>query len=110
MQPDSEPEVETFNGMVNLSGGGVYFTASRPLAMHAELLLNLVFGEPFGEIRGVVGEVVRTHESRRGEHWVGVKFVKIAPKDRDLIISFCLAEQRKILRMRVMTLAVPEAG
>lgn len=104
LQPEPRQRVESFEGVVNLSGGGIFFPVPESVKPGTELLLNLVLGDPFGEARGLVGEVVRVHETRRGQRWVGVKFTRIAPQDRDRIIAFCLAEQRKTLRLRVLTI------
>lgn len=102
---DVEDIRESFQGDVNLSGCGIYFPTQLPAHVRSKIILHIMLSEPFGELGEIIGEVVRIHRSRRQKQWIGVKFLQISTQDRDRLIAFCLAEQRRILRQRVQLIA-----
>jgi c-di-GMP-binding flagellar brake protein YcgR len=93
-----------FRGPVNLSGGGVFFSVQEEVQVKERLALELFLGAEFGGYATAVGQVVRQLPSSRGRAGLGIQFVEIAPSERDKVISFCLAEQRRLLQTRVRIL------
>jgi hypothetical protein len=93
-----------FRGPVNLSGGGIFFTVQEDVQMKERLALELFLGPEFGGCAGAIGQVVRHIQSGGGRAGLGIQFVEIEPAERDKVISFCLAEQRRLLQTRVRIL------
>jgi c-di-GMP-binding flagellar brake protein YcgR len=91
-------------GSVNLSGGGIFFITQEPVQLKEKLALELFLGREFGGYAGAVGQVVRATPAGRERTGLGIQFVEIEPPERDKIISFCLAEQRRLLQTRVRIL------
>jgi c-di-GMP-binding flagellar brake protein YcgR len=94
----------SFRGSVNLSGSGVFFSVNEEIHLKERLALELFFGSEFGGYATAVGQVVRLLPSSRNRAGLGIQFVEIAPPERDKVISFCLAEQRRLLQTRVRIL------
>ncbi len=96
-----EGEEQSISSRMNISGGGVWFPVREKLVLKESLDLELVLDPEAEIVVPAVGEVVRLTEVRKELKGVGIKFVEISSKDRDRIIAFCFAEQRKQLRDRV---------
>ena len=86
---------------INLSGNGLRFEVDQPLRIGQLLGLELRLPEVDGEVAQGVGRVVRLVDQGEGAQQVSLELVEIEETEQDKIIRFCLAEQRKQLRMRV---------
>lgn len=92
------PKIPT--ATVNLSGNGVLISTEERYS--AGDIFELEFHLP--DNTGILickGLAVRVDEKLRGGFEVAISFHDIEPEDRDRIISFCLAEQRRLLRTKV---------
>ncbi len=84
---------------VNLSGGGLRLRLAELPAMHSLVWLKL--GLPGGPPLDCLGKVV-WHGGQNSFGWeVAMQFVDLGPGQRDEIIAFCFAEQRRLLRHNV---------
>jgi len=84
---------------VNLSGGGMRLRIPDVPTMHSLIWLKLVLpGQP---VMDCLGKVVWLGGSNSAGWEVAMQFVDLAPAQRDQIIAFCLAEQRRLLRHNV---------
>ena len=84
---------------VNLSGGGMRLRIPDFPTMHSLIWLKLVLpGQP---ALNCLGKVVWLGGSTSAGWEFAVEFVDLAPVQRDQIIAFCLAEQRRLLRHNV---------
>ena len=92
----------TTQGGVNISGGGMRFPVQDKVVRGEKLGLKILL-DPEREVIECVGEVVGTYLLGR-QHSLALKFIKINSVDRDAIIAFCLAEQRRQLRIKVQVL------
>ena len=88
---------------VNISGGGLRIPISESLKEGTRLGLEIVIDSPQPAVVECVGEVVVTYEVD-GVQQVALSFVDIEDEDQDAIIAYCLAEQRKQLRLKVKVL------
>lgn len=81
---------------VNLSAGGIRFSADQPVRPHEQLELNLIL-PPFTPVR-TIAEVLRVQEGDPlgGPFKVATKFLSLSPDDRERIIRhvFCLDSAR----------------
>lgn len=90
---------------INLSGGGMRFRNSEPLAAETLLLLQLFLPGVQPRVVSTVSEVIRSTEitsslSSGPGYFVAIKFLKIGDKDREAIISYLFSEQRRELLSR----------
>jgi c-di-GMP-binding flagellar brake protein YcgR len=69
-----------------------------------KLALELFLRPDDGWTASAIGQVVRLINLGRERTGVGIQFVEIEPQERDKVISFCLAEQRRMLQTRVRIL------
>ncbi len=85
---------------VNISGSGVLLSCEEKLRMGD--MYNLEFYLPDdSEPVKCKAFVVRVDEKIRGGYEVAFHYHDIENEERDRIISFCLAEQRRLLRTKV---------
>ncbi|EAT15849.1 PilZ domain-containing protein [Desulfuromonas acetoxidans] len=96
----SNPSPKVPTATVNLSGNGVLISAEEQFT--AGDTYELEFHLPDANcLLFCKGLVVRVDEKLRGGYEVAMTYHSIEPEDRDRIISFCLAEQRRLLRTKV---------
>lgn len=83
---------------VNLSGGGIRFSADQPVHPHEQLELNLIL-PPFTPIR-TIAEVLRVQEGDPlgGPFKVAAQFLSLSPEDRERIIRHIFALDSARLR------------
>ncbi len=86
---------------VNLSGGGIRFQVSIPLTLKQPVGLEITLPGPKPVVVRCTGRVVRFDADERGHRQAAVGFSVIAQRDRERIIAYCFAEQRRVLRQRV---------
>ena len=101
---ESSPLARSIRTPVNISGGGLRLPVDDELAKGAEVGLEIVLeiGQP--RVIECVAQVVRTFHMGGGATQVALSFVDIEQEDQDAIVSYCLAEQRKQLRLKVQVL------
>ncbi|MBW6510120.1 MAG: PilZ domain-containing protein [Desulfuromonadales bacterium] len=84
---------------VNISGGGIRLPVTQKLPVGARVGFEIIIDEPAAVIEGV-GEVVAYYANGDGPS-AAFKFIGLEEEDQDAIVSFCLAEQRKQLRLKI---------
>lgn len=99
---EEEPKITTVQATVNISGGGLRLPVAEKIAKGEKLGLKFII-DPLELPIECVGEVVGSYLLGM-EISLAVKFVAIEDVDRDAIIAFCLAEQRRQLRLKVQVL------
>lgn len=84
---------------VNLSGGGMRLRIPELPVMNSLVWLKLALPDqhPFD----CLGKVVWQGEANSAGWEVAMQFLDLAPGQRDQIIAFCFAEQRRLLRHNV---------
>ena len=97
---DQSGEVFDHQGVLNISGGGVRFPIRRSFSLGQKCRIGLAFNNPHPVEVECTGEVVRAINFGK-KPYVSLKFVEIDSKDRENLISFCLAVQRETLRTKV---------
>jgi len=88
---------------VNISGGGLRIPVSESVTEGTKLGLEIVIDSPQPAVIECVGEVVMTYAVDDVQQ-VALSFANIEDEDQDAIIAYCLAEQRKQLRLKVKVL------
>ncbi len=98
------PLARSIQTPVNISGGGVRLPVDEPLPEGLKLGLELVLDGPEPRVVECVASVVRTYEGGPTGKQVALTFVDLEEEDQDAIVAYCLAEQRKQLRLKVQLL------
>ena len=99
---DHHPVAGSVKSPVNISGGGIRLPVAQKLPEGARVGFEILIDDPRAVIE-CVGEVVSCYAN--GDEMVAAfKFVGLEAEDQDAIVSFCLAEQRKQLRLKVKVL------
>ena len=88
-------------GRVNLSGGGMWFPVKDALDVRECLSMEIHLPGSPPACAFAAAEVIRMTGSDEASRGVAVKFTDIESEDRDEIIAYCFAEQRRQLRTRV---------
>ncbi len=96
----SRPSPKVPTATVNISGNGVLIAAEEKFIAGDTYELEFYLPDGKGELF-CKGLVVRVDEKLRGGYEVAMTYHSIEPEERDRIISFCLAEQRRLLRTKV---------
>ncbi len=100
---DGGEEPTTVNARVNLSAGGIRFPVRN--TYEPDQLIRLEIGLEKDRKVYCVGRVIRMLGGTGDDPLeVAIEFEKIEAEDRDLVMSFCFAEQRKHLRMKISLL------
>ena len=99
---DEDASLYTVQAAGNISGGGVRFPVAEKVPRGERLGLKIMLNVDLPLIE-CVGEVVGSYLLGR-DHSLALKFVAIENDDRDEIVAFCLAEQRRQLRLKVQVL------
>ncbi len=100
---EENPVARSVQTAVNISGGGLRLPVSEDIAPGTVLGLEIVIDSPQPRVVECQGEVVSNYENG-GDKYVALSFVNIDEEDQDAIIAYCLAEQRKQLRLKVRVL------
>lgn len=87
----------------NLSGGGLFFFANRPLPLDFKLNVRLNLEPHFSRPVIAQARVVRVEEKQYHENLFGIalRFMNIREGDRDKIIAYVLHKERDIIRRNV---------
>ena len=97
IQSPTADHVEHELQSVNISGGGMAVTASNPLTIGANLLIDLILLPTHDPIR-TFGSVVGCREVDRGDHEIAIEYTDIRPEDREKLIQFVMRRQSAQLR------------
>ncbi len=99
---DDDPEMNEQRAVVNLSGGGIWLPLGDVLEPGATLLLQMRLPfEPSPYRLTCELQVVRMTAVGTDSQGVACKYSDIAEDDREEIVRFCFAEQRRQLRAKV---------
>jgi len=96
---EANPVASSVASSVNISGGGIRLPVTQRLSEGARFGFEIVIDEPAAVIE-CSGEVVAYYNNGDGPV-AAFKFIGLEEEDQDAIVSFCLAEQRKQLRLKV---------
>ena len=100
---EEHPSAKSVQTPVNISGGGLRLPVSEEIQAGSKLGLEIIIDSPQPAVVECVGQVVANYDDE-GKRQVALTFVDIEDEDQDAIISYCLAEQRKQLRLKVKIL------
>ncbi len=101
--PSSTIKPWTLKGRtLDISGSGALAIFQDEPLTHHKIALTLTLNSDHDKIE-CTGHVVRSKRIRKGQFQVSFHFDHIAAKDKDIIIAFCLREQRNQLREKVQT-------
>jgi PilZ domain len=95
-----ETDLREYEGIINISGGGARFPVRDNFSLHQKIRLNFFFRSPLEVEIDCLGEVVRARNFHLNKD-LAIKFIQIEPKDREKLISLCMAIQREELRTKV---------
>lgn len=100
---DENPTAQSVQTPVNISGGGLRIPVSIAVKKGTKLGLEIVIDSPQPAVVECVGDVVMIY-TVDGAQQVALSFSDIEEEGQDAIIAYCLAEQRKQLRLKVRVL------
>ena len=99
------PEDGTCNGeSINISGNGILVSLPEPLTVDQKVKLRINLPDPVATDVECIGRVVRSDKLDQEMYRVAFNFTTINEEDQDKIVSFCLAQQRKHIRLGVQVL------
>lgn len=101
---EGTPIARSIQTPINISGGGLRVPVDETLKDGTEIGLELILGAPDPRVIECVAKVVRTYEGGPTGKQVALSFVDMEEEDQDAIVAYCLAEQRKQLRLKVQVL------
>ena len=101
---EGNPLAHSINTPVNISGGGLRVPVTEPLRDGTEIGLEIILDAPDPRVVECVARVVRTYDGGPTGRQVALSFVDLEEEDQDAIVAYCLAEQRKQLRLKVQVL------
>jgi c-di-GMP-binding flagellar brake protein YcgR len=101
VEKENEGQPNIVHQRISLSGNGLRFTTEKPLYVGQLIPLELCLPDSETEVAQGVGRVVRVDDKGINVQEAALELVELEEDEQDKIISFCLAEQRKQLRMRV---------
>lgn len=100
---DENPTAKSAQTSVNISGGGLRLPVSELMEKGTMLGLEIVVDAPQPTVVECVAEVVGSYDVD-GVKQLALCFADIEDDDQDAIVAYCLAEQRKQLRLKVKVL------
>lgn len=89
---------------VNLSAVGLRFTTQGDFKVGQLLGLELSLPEASAVRLECCGKVIRVVDKGNQRQELALEMVELEPRDQEKLIQFCLAEQRRQLRMKVRVL------
>jgi len=89
---------------INISGNGILVSLPEPLTVDQKMKLRINLPDPETTDIECIGRVVRSDRREQERYRVAFNFTTIGEEDQDKIISFCLAQQRKHIRLGVQVL------
>jgi hypothetical protein len=100
---EENPSAKSVQTSVNISGGGLRLPVTETLAKGTKLGLEIIIDSPQPAVVECVAEVVGNYDVS-GVKQLALSFADIEDEGQDAIVAYCLAEQRKQLRLRVKVL------
>ncbi|MCF8038390.1 MAG: PilZ domain-containing protein [Desulfohalobiaceae bacterium] len=88
---------------VNISCGGILMTTDQPLAAREKLMLEIHLPEPVHKTIHCQASVIRVNQVKTALYYTAVQFHGLDSENCDDIMSYCFAEQRRLLREQVVT-------
>lgn len=85
---------------VNLSGGGIRIAVKKALRKGSDVGLEIILDDPRPRVIECVATVIRSFRLG-GVMQMAMRYTQIEEEDRDAIIAYCFAEQRRQLREKV---------
>jgi len=101
---EGTPLARSIHTPVNISGGGVRIPVDEPVKDGTEIGLEIILDAPDPRVVECVAKAVRTYDGGPTGRQVALTFVDLDEEDQDAIVAYCLAEQRKQLRLKVQVL------
>lgn len=101
---EGSPLARSIQTPVNISGGGLRVPVDESLRDGTEIGLELIIDGPEPRVIECAARVVRTYNAGPTGKQVAMSFVDMEDEDQDAIVAYCLAEQRKQLRLKVQVL------
>lgn len=101
---DGSPLARSIHTPINISGGGLRLPVDEPLKDGTEIGLEIILDAPDPRVVECIAQVVRTYDGGPTGRQVALTFVDLEEEDQDAIVAYCLAEQRKQLRLKVQVL------
>ncbi len=98
-----EAAMKDLRAVVNLSGGGMWIPTTDPLEARDLVALQLVLPTVPPYRFSCTAQVVRMTGLGTDRSGAALKFVDIDEEDREEVVGFCFAEQRRQLRTKVRT-------
>lgn len=89
---------------VNLSAVGLRFSTQGDYQVGQLVGLELSLPEPSSVRLECSGKIIRVVEKGNGRQDLAMELVELKSQDQEKLIQFCLAEQRRQLRMKVRVL------
>lgn len=88
---------------VNISCGGILFNTNQPITPKERLLIEIDLPGPVHKKIICQASVIRVNTVKKDAYFAALQFHNLDPEHCDNIMSFCFAEQRRILREQVIT-------
>ena len=82
---------------VSISGGGIGLNAGVPLALNANLVIDLVL-LPGNHAMRMIGRVAECRKAPSGGFFVGIEFDSLREEDRDVLVQHIVRRQSALLR------------
>lgn len=101
---EEAPAAKSVQASVNISGGGMRLPVAEKLKKGTRLGLEIVLDTPQSWTVECVGVVIRSFDAGPSGVQAALSFADIEPEDQDAIVAYCLAEQRKQLRLKLQVL------
>jgi hypothetical protein len=99
------PQDGTCSGTsINISGNGILVSLPEPMTVDQKMKLRINLPAPTATDIECIGRVVRSDNWKPKRYRVAFNFTTIGEEDQDKIVSFCLAQQRKQIRLGVQVL------
>lgn len=103
MIDEENPSAKSVQASVNISGGGLRLPVTEAMVEGTRLGLEIIIDAAQPTVVECVAEVVGNYETS-GMKQLALSFADIEDEDQDAIVAYCLAEQRKQLRLKVKVL------
>ncbi len=96
---------QSIQAPVNLSGGGMRIPVKEAMPDGSKVGLEIILDVPQPRVIECMAVVVRSF-SLGGETQLALRFIDIEEDDRDALVAYCFAEQRKQLRLKVHMMGI----
>ncbi|MEM7465754.1 MAG: PilZ domain-containing protein [Pseudomonadota bacterium] len=106
--PSSFDNLQHETKLVDLSGGGMSFTADHRVESDARLIIDLVLLPSHDPMR-VFGKIVHCQPVLEDQYRLGVEFTEISNQDRERLVRHTLQRQAEQIRLDKIAEAIPQA-